>query len=214
MALHRRWWPLVLAGAVVGTAAALGAWVAGAGVVPGERALLIGLHAATGGPVERAAVVISDLSNLMPLTVVAAGVLAVLLIVRRRQDVALFVPAVAVVWAVNPLLKDLVGRPRPGLWPLPESVSEYAFPSGHAADSAALVAGLLLVVRGRRRRIAAAVVGAAWLALVGLSQLVLGRHYPTDLLGGWLWAGAWVILVATAAPRGSGDGDVGRTPGR
>ena len=64
---------------MAGTAAALGAWVAEAGALPGERALLIGLHAATSGPVGRAAAVTSDLSDLMPLTVVAAGVLAALL---------------------------------------------------------------------------------------------------------------------------------------
>ena len=44
-------------------------------------------------------------------------------------------------------------------------------------------------------RLVGTVVGAALLLVVGLSQLVLGRHYPSDLLAGWLWAIAWITFL-------------------
>jgi undecaprenyl-diphosphatase len=80
------------------------------------------------------------------------------------------------------------------LWPLLVDVSPLSFPSGHATNSAALVFGVVVLVARRHRRIAA-VVGAAALLVVALSQLGLGVHYPSDIVGGWLWAGACTSAV-------------------
>lgn len=149
-----------------------------------EEDLLIWLHDDT-----TAARVVSDLTELGPLAAVAVVVLVVLLVLRRWVDAAFFVAGIGVVWAVNPLLKELVGRSRPDLWPLPADVSAYSFPSGHAANTAALVGALVLIVR---RGLPAVLLGAALLLVVGWAQLALGRHYPSDVLAGWVWALAWV----------------------
>ncbi len=127
--------------------------------------------------------------------------LVALLALRRWADAAFFVAGVGVVWAVNPLLKQLVGRSRPDLWPLPPDVSEYSFPSGHAANTAALVGALVLILH---RRLPAVLLGAAVLLAVGWSQLALGRHYPTDVLAGWLWALAWVAVLRNVTKGGPG----------
>lgn len=86
----------------------------------------------------------------------------------------------AVVWSVNPLLKELVGRSRPDLWPLTEPASEYSFPSGHAANTAALAFALLML--SRNHRLLATFVAVVALTVVAWSQLALGRHYPSDIL--------------------------------
>lgn len=164
------------------------------GPLPGDREVLVWVHDA-GQPINQAMVVISGITELAPLAVVGASVLAVLLLLHRLGDAAVFAVGVGVVWAVNPLLKEVVGRSRPDLWPLPASVSEYSFPSGHAANTAALAGGLLLVLHRRRSRDLGAGIGAAALLIVGASQLVLGRHYPSDLVAGWLWVGAWLLAV-------------------
>ncbi|GAB2632501.1 phosphatase PAP2 family protein [Kribbella swartbergensis] len=153
----------------------------------GEEDVLVWLHADDA----TAADVVSDLTELGPLAAVAVVVLLVLLVLRRWRDAVFFTAGVGVVWAVNPLLKELVGRSRPDLWPLPPDVSEYSFPSGHAANTAALVGALALILRRRLWM----VVGAAVLTVVGLSQLALGRHYPSDVVAGWAWALAWVYVL-------------------
>jgi membrane-associated phospholipid phosphatase len=158
----------------------------------GEDDVLVWLH-------DDAAVaqVVSDLTELEPLAAVAAVVLLVLLVLRRWADAVFFTAGVGVVWAVNPLLKELVGRSRPDLWPLPPDVSEHSFPSGHAANTAALIGASVVLLRRlpAARRLTALLVGAAVLLVAGWAQLALGRHYPSDVLAGWLWALAWIGLL-------------------
>jgi undecaprenyl-diphosphatase len=56
-----------------------------------------------------------------------------------------------------------------------------------------LAVGLLVPVIQRRRALAVAV--ALILAvLIGLSRIVLGVHWPSDVLGGWAFAIFWVAL--------------------
>ena len=190
--------PTVSAGLV----AVLAVWIVEAGSVPGERQALIWIHDAGGTTTERVAQVLSDATELVPLGVVAAGVVAVLLTLLRGRDAARLVAGIAVVWAVNPLLKEIVGRSRPDMWPLPESISQYGFPSGHAANTAALVGIVLMILRGRRVLVIGTAVGAVVLVVAGLAQLVLGRHYPSDLLAGWLLALAWVSFLRNVTKGG------------
>ncbi|MEU4607771.1 phosphatase PAP2 family protein [Kribbella sp. NPDC023972] len=153
----------------------------------GEEDVLVWLHDDDAS----AAQVVSDLTELAPLAAVAVVVLLALLVLRRWRDALFVTTGVGVVWAVNPLLKQLVGRSRPDLWPLPADVSEYSFPSGHAANTTALIGALVLILRKRWPAVAGVVVVVA----AGWAQLALGRHYPTDVLAGWLWALAWVGLL-------------------
>jgi membrane-associated phospholipid phosphatase len=187
-----------------GAVAVLAVWIAEEGTVPGERRVLIRMHDASGTTLDRVAQATNDITNLTPLVVVAAGVLVALLVMRRWREAAYFLAAVAVVWSVNPVLKDIVRRSRPDLWPLPESVSQYGFPSGHAANTAALIGGLVMILRTRRARVIGAAVGAVVLVIVGLSQLILGLHYPSDLVAGWLWAFAWISVLWNKTKGGPG----------
>ncbi len=119
---------------------------------------------------------------------------------RRAAVVALAVPALtalATTW-----LKVWVGRERPD-WQSPEALLESnAFPSGHASSVAALGGGvcvlvLMLVRRATIRRLVYAAVGLVVLA-VCLDRVLLGRHFPSDVVGGVL-LGAGILLVVLAA---------------
>lgn len=58
--------------------------------------------------------------------------------------------------------------------------------------SATFVAALIVLAWPTRWRIPAVVAGVLALAAVGLSRLVLGAHYQSDVLGGSAFAFAWV----------------------
>jgi membrane-associated phospholipid phosphatase len=123
----------------------------------------------------------------------------VYLLVRRLPRLALCV-AVAGFGAVllNRAVKAAVGRQRPELPDPVAQVGGYAFPSGHAMDSAIGVSLLLLVflpLLGARWRRRAVLAGALVVLSVGLSRIALGAHWLSDVLGGWLLALAWMHAV-------------------
>lgn len=88
---------------------------------------------------------------------------------------------------INLSLKDLIGRPRPfvvneAINPLITDVSPYkSFPSGHSGGS---FAAMFALYRWVPKKIGIPALILA--ALVALSRLYVGVHYPTDILAGCL----------------------------
>lgn len=108
---------------------------------------------------------------------------------RNRPSLAVF--AGLSLWlaeAAQWLLKVAYGRPRPQLWPSDVHVSGLSFPSGHATAAAALAAVMIVLVWPTRWRWLALGAGSVYAALMGLSRVVLGVHYPTDVIAGDLTA--------------------------
>jgi len=122
---------------------------------------------------------------------------------RRMEAGALGLGGIAVFAAVH-VLKAAVDRPRP-TGPLAHTTLA-SFPSGHAAYSVGLVAGVAALAvtglsRGRARALEA--LAALLIVVVGLTRVYLRAHYVTDVLGGWALglacfaaAGAGAIAVS------------------
>jgi undecaprenyl-diphosphatase len=97
---------------------------------------------------------------------------------------------------VDSLVKMLVNRPRPHVDHPIQTAMGKSFPSGHSMSSlicygALLVIFLPVLTRPRDRRIA--VVATCVLVLaIGLSRLMLGVHFVTDVLGGYVLGAAWL----------------------
>ena len=95
------------------------------------------------------------------------------------------------------LAKDIVARTRPVI---PKSDfliaadNGYAFPSGHAVIVSAGAAGALFLFRNTSRQLAVSIILAIEAALVCLSRVYVGGHYPLDVVGGIL-LGVGVSLV-------------------
>jgi undecaprenyl-diphosphatase len=171
-------------------------WVSSAAGLPGDERVLEEIHQAAGTRFDVPMQAVADLSNLWPLAVVAVVIAGALLWRRRWVHAIALVGAVVVVWVVNPVLKALIARQRPTVRPDAPEVSEYSFPSGHAANTAALGFALVVISWESRWRIPMLVTCTVIVALVGVSQLVLGVHYPSDILAGWLWAAGSVLLAS------------------
>ncbi len=119
-------------------------------------------------------------SVLVPLVIVA--VVALLFAKRRFEALLLTVSAVSAGLIVY-VLKALVGRARPRLWDT-EWYWGSSFPSGHTLVVAALATATVISVDriwpGSRKF--AMLIAFVWVLSVGLSRLVLGVHWPTDVL--------------------------------
>lgn len=93
----------------------------------------------------------------------------------------------------------MVGRARPALW---ESQWYWgsSFPSGHTLSTAAFsTAAALCVVRiwPRAGNLALAL-AVLWTGLVAVSRLVLGVHWPSDVLAATC-LGAFIALLLSVA---------------
>jgi membrane-associated phospholipid phosphatase len=168
----------------------------------------------------QAARIASDFGNVAILALVAIG--AGLLLWRRGLPVAIAAaPAFALgaAAAVADATKRLVDRGRPPAALRLVVEGDPSFPSGQATDSAAVYVtlGLVLAVFVFRRPLlrVVAVVGSATLAaVVGTSRLVLGVHWPSDVLAGWALGAAVALGVTIAATVLVGLMPTDRTPPR
>ena len=139
---------------------------------------------------------------------VAGVVLAVataLLWVRRHRTEAVFVALTALPIQFTALLREAIGRPRPtdDLVQVIGGPQGDSFPSGHAFHvlffyGFLIYLALRLLPDPLARALAAA--GAGYIVLSGLWLIYNGRHWPFDVLGGFIY-GACVVLIWIAAYR-------------
>ena len=102
-------------------------------------------------------------------------------------------------WGLSNLLKEIVRRARPVLDQPVESARGFSFPSGHAANTAAMTTALVVLLwpslRSRRSRVTA-VTGAVVLTLLtAVDRVLLGVHFPSDVAAGILF-GVGVVLAS------------------
>jgi undecaprenyl-diphosphatase len=135
---------------------------------------------------------------------------------RRARLAGVFLLVVLLGWGIEWGLKLTVNRPRPHVaGALAEPPNNPSFPSGHALMTMAVYGtlGLLLGRIDRRRAVLFLALGVLLSLLVGLTRVVIGVHYPFDVLAGWL-AGLLCVLVAAAlaGPRDEPTGAAPPTP--
>lgn len=116
---------------------------------------------------------------------------------RVRAAVAAAVILLGAAVTTDYVLKPLLAAPRYDAVLGLRQVPDASFPSGHATASMALALCAILVASPRVRPYAAAL-GAVFAIAVSYSFLALGWHYPSDVLGGYLVAGAWTALAVAA----------------
>lgn len=142
-----------------------------------------------------ASLVVSDLGSPVAVDVVTVVAVVVLwLMHRRRAAVAVAVVRIGEL-ATETVTKAIVARPRPDLTPHLTSATGSSFPSGHAAGSAAaygMIALVLAMSWPGRGRVVALVATAVLVVAVGASRVLLGVHYPTDVVAGFALGVVWI----------------------
>jgi undecaprenyl-diphosphatase len=156
------------------------------------------LHARATPSVTPVMVALSLFGAPTTLTVVAVAGSLLLLYRRRYVEAAMLSAVVLGGNFLNFCLKHLIQRGRPVFEDPLFSLPTYSFPSGHAMASTVFY-GLLAIyvsVSPRQRYAAPVAIGAAVLmvALVSLSRVYLGLHYPSDVMGGIAEGIAWLAL--------------------
>ena len=100
-----------------------------------------------------------------------------------------------VAMAAVSLLKLWFRRKRPDN-PYAARLRGFSFPSGHSGHSMTVYGLLAYLSAGQP----IAYVLWAMIFLVGLSRVYLGAHYPSDVLGAWLFNGTALTLIVRSVP--------------
>lgn len=124
---------------------------------------------------------------------------AILWCSQRRLDATKILMMTVGGVAISLGLKYVFERARPDLVPHLIEVYSPSFPSGHASMSMVCFLGMAVVLsrnwahaQARHLFIIMAIFSAV---LVGVSRIMLGVHWPTDVIAGWGIGILWVLFV-------------------
>ena len=137
----------------------------------------------------------------VPSAIVMAGVVGLLVALRRWLAAGMALLTSALADASSYITNEIVRRPRPSdhdLHILRVIKNYYSFPSGHVIHAVAFF-GFVLFLTWQTRRPAPLLwpvraVLIALIVLMGPSRVLEGEHWPSDVLGGLLYGAFWLIL--------------------
>lgn len=201
---------------LTGAARSVDHWLLTAGRDPDDPAMLRGSHW-----VDETVRDVTGLGGPLVLAVMVLAVTFFFLARGNHRGAVLLVGATLGGLAVSLLLKDLFVRERPQVVPALMVETSPSFPSGHSMLSAVvyLTLGSLLtrVEPDWRLRFFYLVLAFALTAMVGASRVLLGVHYPTDVMVGWVaglvWASLCWFLYMALQERGAIESVADAEPG-
>lgn len=130
-----------------------------------------------------------------PVLIAAATSVMIWFLYKGQRPESLLVIAAVMTLPIVSVVKELVGRHRPTeemvtVWYDLDSLS---FPSGHSF-TAVVIFGMFfyvapLLVRSTSAVAAIRITLITMIGLIGMSRVYLGAHWPSDVLGGFLYGG-------------------------
>lgn len=151
-----------------------------------DTPLLWDIHAVSGSLLVMAAVILHWFGKWYVATLLVAY-WAIYQYRQGRPFHALFVAlAAALPTAIMSGVKAFMARPRPELWPRVVEETSSSFPSGHSSYAAAMACVLIVLAWHSRFRTWAIMFGVLFALGMAFSRMVLGVHFPSDVLAGLL----------------------------
>ncbi len=143
---------------------------------------------------------ITALGGVVLRNLLAASAVAMLLLFGLKRHAAILFATIASGWMIGALLKQSFARPRPDTVPHLMTVDGYSFPSGHSFNAAVIYISLGIVLGSisprQKVRGALLVTGLLISILVSASRVMLGVHYPSDVIAGWMAGVGWALLAS------------------
>jgi membrane-associated phospholipid phosphatase len=141
----------------------------------------------------------SFIGSVATVGVLCVVILSAFLYFRQVRLAALLGITMIGMAALDFLLKLAFHRPRPVAFFGP-SPSSYSFPSGHAFGALCFYGVLAAIFAartpGKAGKSCIWIVAAVLIAMIGLSRIYLGVHYPSDVIAGYCAGAVWVAAVA------------------
>ena len=130
-----------------------------------------------------------------------------LFIFRNKKINTSIVINLIIVTILNNLIKIIFMRARPDINPLVIETS-YSFPSGHSMISMAFYGYLIYIIYTHKDNIKIKWILITLLSililLIGISRIYLGVHYASDVIGGFCFGIAYLIIYISVVKKVTG----------
>lgn len=137
----------------------------------------------------------------LPGTLLIITLTSLMLAARKKiQETIFFLAAIGASWLSVTIIKELVARPRPadGMVYILGDVNGLSFPSSHVANYIVIFGLISIFIHQNTQnnwlRHGILVIFILLIALGGLSRIYLGVHWPSDVLGGYIY-GSLLLTV-------------------
>ncbi|WP_099975065.1 phosphatase PAP2 family protein [Lactobacillus terrae] len=133
--------------------------------------------------------VITHLGDELTVTILVTITVIVLFILKRYYS-ALFIALNEIVaTGINSILKHIFTRARPVHHHFVDA-SGFSFPSGHSVGMMTFMLSIIILTLYISKKISTkiivSIICTIVIILIGLSRIILGVHYPSDVFGGYL----------------------------
>ena len=175
-----------------------------------DRTVALAVHSTASPTQTDIMLIVTNFGNLYLIgLVVISLIVGAIIVVRARRHKEFGVP-VAILDTIAPtvalagalglalIIKVLIGRMRPSIFPPIVHESGFSFPSGHTISALTfygMCAFLLARPLHRWARWLVVLGAAIVIGAVAYSRIYLGVHYPTDVLGSFILGAAWLITL-------------------
>ncbi|WP_201007772.1 phosphatase PAP2 family protein [Paenibacillus glycanilyticus] len=114
-----------------------------------------------------------------------------------RRELIFYLGVIVSSALLNLVLKTIFHRTRPDINRIIEAYG-FSFPSGHSMSAFTLY-GITIYFLWKHlkygwMRAVVILVGIVIIAMIGISRIYLGVHYPSDVVGGYLVSAAWLMM--------------------
>lgn len=129
-------------------------------------------------------------------TLIPLAVLALIILPNKKEaaTVPINLTSIAI---LNSIAKLIAKRERPLGVRLVEA-SGYSFPSGHSASSLAFYGFIMYLIykkcKNKKIKMCSMILLGVLILLIGVSRVYLGVHFASDVCGGFVFAGLYLII--------------------
>lgn len=138
--------------------------------------------------------VITNLGGAITLITISFSIL----IFIKNKKIGIYTSINLIVIAIiNQILKHIIQRPRPTEFRIINE-NGYSFPSGHSMVSMAFYGFLIYIayknIANKYIKISVCIILSILILLIGISRIYLGVHYASDVIGGFCFSIAYLII--------------------
>jgi len=164
-----------------------------------DTSFLLWLHQFANPTLDNLMLFITNLGNPNIVAILASVTFLILLWRRYLQEAPFFGISCLGSLLLYSQLKLFFAKSRPTLWEQLISVKTFSFPSGHALCSLVLYGFIAYLLASHYPNLSKIIYPLAviLIAMIGISRLYLGVHWPTDIIAGYGVGYLWLMICIT-----------------